>query len=92
MNKEQLVSEIASKTGSTKKEAQDFLDAYISVVTEALADNDNQNIQLAGFGSLTVKKRKATTGRNPRTGEEIKIAAKNVVKFSPAKKLKDAVN
>jgi DNA-binding protein HU-beta len=95
MNKEQLVSAVAAKIGSTKKEAQDFIDAYVSVVTEALADNDNEeggSIQLAGFGSLSVKKRKATTGRNPRTGEEIKIAAKNVVKFSPAKKLKDAVN
>jgi DNA-binding protein HU-beta len=90
MNKEQLVAEIASTTGKTKKEAQDFLDAYIGAITNALAHNDN--IQLAGLGSLTVKKRKATTGRNPRTGEEIKIAAKNVVKFSAAKKLKDAVN
>ncbi|PIR38967.1 MAG: hypothetical protein COV35_04610 [Alphaproteobacteria bacterium CG11_big_fil_rev_8_21_14_0_20_39_49] len=91
MNKEQLTAAIASKTGSTKKEAQDFLDAYIEVLTDALADNDN-GIQLAGFGSLTVKDRKATTGRNPRTGEVIQIPAKKVVKFSPAKKLKDAVN
>lgn len=91
MNKEQLISAIAGETGSTKKEAQDFLDAYVKVITEALADNDN-GIQLAGFGSLSVKKRQATTGRNPRTGEEIKIPAKKVVKFSPAKKLKDAVN
>lgn len=94
MNKEQLTAAIASKTGSTKKEAQDFLDAYIDVLTDALADNDNDDsgIQLAGFGSLTVKDRKATTGRNPRTGEVIQIPAKKVVKFSPAKKLKDAVN
>jgi DNA-binding protein HU-beta len=95
MNKEQLTAAIAGKTGSTKKEAQDFLDAYIDVLTDALADNDNDDsagIQLAGFGSLTVKARKATTGRNPRTGEVIQIPAKRVVKFSPAKKLKDAVN
>jgi DNA-binding protein HU-beta len=91
MNKEQLISAIAGETGSTKKEAQDFLDAYVKIITEALADNDN-GIQLAGFGSLSVKQRKATTGRNPRTGEEIKIPAKKVVKFSPAKKLKEAVN
>ncbi|MCE3232273.1 MAG: transcriptional regulator [Rickettsiaceae bacterium] len=90
MNKEQLVSEIASSTGKTKKEAQDFLNAYIEIVTGALSANDN--VQLAGLGSFVTKKRKATTGRNPRTGQEIKIAAKNVVKFSPAKKLKDAVN
>lgn len=94
MNKEQLISAIAAKTNSTKKEAQDFLDAYVEVVTDALADNDNEGggIQLAGFGSLTVRQRKATTGRNPRTGEEIRIPAKRVVKFSPAKKLKEAVN
>jgi len=91
MNKEQLISEIASETNCTKKQAQDFLDAYVKVVTGALSTNDN-SIQLAGFGSLSVKQRKATTGRNPRTGEEIKIPAKNVVKFSPAKKLKEAVN
>lgn len=97
MNKEQLTAAIANQTGSTKKEAQDFLDAFIKVATDALSDetandNDSSSIQLAGLGSFSVKKRKATTGRNPRTGEEIKIPAKRVVKFSPAKKLKDAVN
>ena len=91
MNKEQLITAIAGETGSTKKEAQDFLDAYVSIIIKELASNDN-GIQLAGFGSLVVKQRKATTGRNPRTGEEIKIPAKKVVKFSPAKKLKEAVN
>ena len=91
MNKEQLISEIASATAKTKKEAQEFLDAYLSIVIKELAKNDN-GIQLAGFGSLSVKSRKATKGRNPRTGEVIDIPAKKVVKFSPAKKMKDAVN
>ncbi len=90
MNKEQLTAAIAGETGKTKKEAQDFLDAYIKVTSKALAKNDN--VQLAGLGNLSVKKRKATKGRNPRTGQEIKIPAKNVVKFSPAKKLKEAIN
>lgn len=95
MNKEQLTTAIASETGKTKKEAQEFLDAYIKVLTDALADNDNADtagIQLAGLGSFTVKRREARDGRNPRTGEKITIPAKNVVTFSPAKKLKEAIN
>jgi len=91
MNKEQLISAIAAETGATKKQAQDFLDAYVSVITKALASNDN-GVQLAGFGSLSVKLRAATEGRNPRTGDKINIPAKKVVKFSAAKKLKEAVN
>ena len=90
MNKEQLISAILGKIGCTKKESQCFLDAFIDVVTKSLAGNDN--VQLAGLGSLVAKKRKATTGRNPRTGDAIQISEKNVVKFSPAKKLKEAVN
>ncbi|MDB2415177.1 HU family DNA-binding protein [Rickettsiales bacterium] len=90
MNKEQLTSAIASKVGSTQKDAAAFVDAFIEAVSDSLSSGDS--VQLAGFGSLSVKERKATTGRNPRTGEEIKIAAKKVVKLSVAKKLKEAVN
>lgn len=90
MNKEQLVSEIAKKTGATQKDVAAFVDSYVDVVTKALKAGDA--VQLLGFGSIKTKARKATTGRNPRTGEKIDIPAKNVVKFTPAKKLQDAVN
>ena len=90
MNKEQLTSAIAAKTGKSKKESEEFLNAFVQTVTETLSANDN--VPQAGFGSLTVKERKATTGRNPRTGEPIEIDAKNVVKFTVSKPLKDAVN
>ena len=90
MNKEQLVAEIAKKTDATQKDVAGFVDAYIEVVAGALKSGDP--VQLLGFGSIKVTQRKATTGRNPRTGEKIDIPAKNVVKFSPAKKLQEAVN
>lgn len=90
MNKEQLVTKIAEDVGTSKAQANEFFDAFVSVVTETLVNGDN--VQLAGLGSLASKTRAATTGRNPRTGEQIQIAEKNVVKFSIAKKLKDAVN
>lgn len=90
MNKEQLVAGIAKITGTTQKEAAAFVDAYVETVTDALKSNDT--VQLLGFGSFKVNNRKATTGRNPRTGEKIDIAAKNVVKFTPAKKLQEAIN
>lgn len=90
MNKDQLTSQIANRTGSSLKDAAEFIDAFTDTVTEALSANDN--VQLVGFGNFSVNQRKATTGRNPRTGEAIQIPAKNVPKFSAGKKLKDAVN
>lgn len=90
MNKEQLSSEIAKTCGCSQKQARDFIEAYTDIVTKALASNDN--IQIVGFGNLKISQRKATTGRDPRSGEAIKIPAKKVVKFSPAQKLKEAVN
>jgi DNA-binding protein HU-beta len=90
MNKEQLISAVAERTGKTKKDVQEVLNACFDAITASLkAGNDNA---FAGFGSFKVQVRKATTGRNPRTGAEIKIPAKKVVKFSAAKKLKDIVN
>ena len=66
------------------------LDAFVSSVTDALAGGDR--ISLVGFGSWSVDERSARTGRNPRTGEEIQIAAKKVVKFKAGAGLSDAVN
>ena len=89
MNKGDLVNEVAKVT-STKKEAQAAVDCAFSTITEAL--KKDEAVTLVGFGTFKVDKRKARTGRNPQTGEEIKIKAKNVPKFVAGKALKDAMN
>lgn len=89
MNKGDLVNEVA-KVVSTKKEAQVAVDCIFSTITQALKKKDT--VTLVGFGTFKVDKRKARTGRNPQTGEEIKIKAKKVPKFVAGKALKDAVN
>ena len=88
MNKADLVNEVA-KIVSTKKEAQETVDCMISSITKAL--KKGEDVALAGFGSFKVVKRKARKGRNPYTGEEIKIKATKAAKFTPAKALKEAV-
>jgi nucleoid DNA-binding protein len=88
MNKGDLVNEVA-KAMNTKKEAQIAVDCVFSTITKALKKKDT--VTLVGFGTFKVNRRKARTGRNPQTGEEIKIKAKNVPKFVPGKALKDAV-
>ena len=88
MNKEDLVNEVA-KAMNTKKEAQAAVDCVFSTITKALKKKDT--VTLVGFGTFKVNRRKARKGRNPQTGEEIKIKAKNVPKFVPGKALKDAV-
>lgn len=90
MNKAELISSIAEKSGLTKADSGKALDALLESVTEGLTKGDR--IALVGFGSWTVEKRSARTGRNPRTGEEIQIPAKKVVKFKPGAGLSDAVN
>jgi len=90
MNKSELISSMAEKSGLTKADAGKALDALIASVTEGLTSGDR--IALVGFGSWTVEQRSARTGRNPRTGEEIQIPAKKVVKFKPGAGLSDAVN
>ncbi len=90
MNKAELIGSIADKSGLSKAEAGKALDAFVSSVTDALSSGER--ISLVGFGSWSVDKRDARTGRNPRTGEEIQIAAKNVVKFKPGAGLSEAVN
>lgn len=88
MNKGDLVNEVA-KVVSTKKEAQAAVDCVFQSITKALKKKDS--VTLVGFGTFKVAKRKARKGRNPRTGEEIKVKAKRVPKFVPGKTLKDAV-
>ncbi len=85
MNKTQLVDAIAKKASITKVDAKKALDAFINVTGEALKAGDK--IVLIGFGSFAVAKKPGRTGRNPRTGASIKIAAKNVVKFKAGAEL-----
>ena len=88
MNKGDLVKEVV-KVVNTKKEAKAAVDCVFSTITKALKKRDK--VTLAGFGTFKVAQRKARKGRNPQTGEEIKIKAKKVAKFIPGKALKDAV-
>jgi DNA-binding protein HU-beta len=88
MNKGDLVNEVAAVVG-TKKEAQAAVDCVFSSITKALKKGDA--VTLVGFGTFKVTKRKARKGRNPQTGEEIKIKASKAPKFTAGKSLKDAV-
>ncbi len=88
MNRSELISEVA-KVVSTKKAAQDAVDCVISSITSAL--KKGEDVVLTGFGTFKVVKRKARKGRNPNTGEEIKIKATKAPKFTPGKALKEAV-
>jgi nucleoid DNA-binding protein len=88
MNKGDLVNQVA-KVVNTKKEAQAAVDCVFSTITKALKKKDT--VTLVGFGTFKVDKRKARKGRNPQTGEEIKIKAKKVPKFVPGKALKAAI-
>ena len=90
MNKSDLVAAIAAKTGDTKKGAEESLNAFISVVTDALVKGDK--VQLVGFGSFETKTRAARKGLNPQTKEEIKIPACKAPTFKAGKALKDIVN
>jgi DNA-binding protein HU-beta len=89
MNKGDLAIEV-SKVVNTKKEAQAAVDCVFASITQALKKKGA--VTLVGFGTFKVGKRKARTGRNPQTGAEIKIKAKNVPRFVAGKALKDAVN
>ncbi|RLB10279.1 MAG: DNA-binding protein [Deltaproteobacteria bacterium] len=89
MNKTDLINEVAKVLG-TKKDAQKAVDCVFSTIKEAL--KKKEPVTIIGFGTFKVAKRKARVGRNPRTGEEIKIPAKNVPKFVPGKALREAVS
>ena len=90
MNKEELIAAIADKSGATKVDTKKFLDSYIEVVTHSL--KKGHNVQLVGFMTLSVVKKPARKGRNPRTSKEISIPASKAVKFAVGKQLKEAVN
>jgi DNA-binding protein HU-beta len=90
MNKQDLVTAVANGAGITKTDATRAVDAIFEAIEGALKTGDD--VRLVGFGSFSVTERAAKTGRNPRTGAEIKIAASKAPKFSAGKGLKDAIN
>ncbi len=90
MNRRELIDALASKTGSTKVDAERNLSAFLEVVTETLSADDD--IALVGFGTFEVRERAARTGRNPATGAELKIAASKQAAFKAGATLKAAVN
>ena len=90
MNKNELVSAVADKSGITKTQAADAIDAALDVITTALKSGDE--VRLLGFGNFVVADRKATTARNPQTGATVNVPASKAPKFKPGKALKDAVN
>ena len=89
MNKTQLIDAFAGEASMSKSDAKKALDAFIKVTSDALKSGDS--IALIGFGSFGVSQRSARTGRNPRSGKEIKIAAKKVVRFKAGKSLTDKI-
>ena len=89
MNKTELIAAVAEKTGLSKKDTEAAVNAAIDAITEALQQNDK--VQLVGFGAFEVKARAERIGRNPRTKEQIKIPASKLPVFKPGKALKDAV-
>ena len=90
MNKNDLISAVADSSGLSKNDASSAVEGVFEAIQKTLADGDE--VRLVGFGTFSVAKRKASTGRNPRTGEPMTIKASNQPKFKAGKGLKDAVN
>ncbi len=90
MNKNDLVAAVAESSGLSKADATKAVDSMLDIIAANL--KKGEEIRLAGFGTFAVTKRKASEGRNPRTGEKIQIPASNQPKFKAGKALKDAVN
>lgn len=90
MNKDDLITEIATSAGITKKEAEVTLNAIMENITNALKKGESTTF--VGFGTFSLSNRAAREGVNPQTKEKIKIPAKNVVKFKPGKNLNSSLN
>ena len=90
MNKTELIAAVSEKTGVSKKDCEKTISAMLDQVAESLAQGDK--VQIVGFGSFEVKERQARTGRNPKTGEAVEIAASKAPVFKAGKALKDAVS
>ena len=89
MNKAELIDQIAKDSGITKTQANDALEAFTGAVVSTLKKGDT--VTLVGFGTFSVSQRAARNGRNPQTGETIKIKASKVAKFKPGKDFKDKI-
>ena len=89
MNKAELIAAIAAQTGLSKKDSESAVNAFVDVVTKALAKGEK--VQIVGFGAFDVKERAERIGRNPQTKQEIKIPASKAPQFKAGKALKDAV-
>lgn len=90
VNKADLISIMAEKSGLTKKDSEKALNSFVEAVEGALAKRDK--VQLVGFGTFEVRERSARKGRNPQTGEEIDIPAASMPAFKAGKALKDSIN
>ncbi|MEC9291144.1 MAG: HU family DNA-binding protein [Pseudomonadota bacterium] len=90
MNKNELISAVADSASITKTDAAKAVDAVFDTISTSLSSGTE--VRLTGFGTFTVTSRKATTGRNPRTGEAIQIPASKLPKFRPGKTLRESVN
>jgi DNA-binding protein HU-beta len=90
MNKQELISAVAESAGLTRNDAGKAVESVFDSISGALKKGDE--VRLVGFGTFSVSKRKASTGRNPRTGEPMSISASTQPKFKAGKGLKDAVN
>ena len=90
MNKTQLIQKIAENGSMTKKDAEAALNAVVAAISDAVAAGEK--VQVSGFGSFDVKARDARTGRNPKTGEAVEIAASKRIVFTAAQALKDKIN
>ena len=90
MNKTEFIEAVATKTGSSKADASRTVGALIQIISDTL--EKGESLTLPGFGSFEIRERAARTGRNPRTGEELKIAASRIPAFKPGATLKAVVN
>ena len=90
MNKAELIDTMSKETNLTKKDVESVLNSFVNQVSNALSKKDK--VQLVGFGTFETRNRAARTGRNPQTGEELKIAAATVPAFKAGKALKEVVN
>lgn len=90
MNKQELIEAVANETGASKIQTGETLDTLLEVIKTAVSKGDS--VQLIGFGSFSSGTRAARTGRNPKTGEAIKIPAAKTVKFTAGKLFKETVN
>jgi DNA-binding protein HU-beta len=89
MNRAELVAAIASKTKSSKSQVETYLDVTLNIIQKTVSSGEE--VKLVGFGSFSKSLRKAKTGRNPKTGQTVKVPNTNVPRFKPGKEFKDLV-